>query len=849
MEISELESLVTNYQQGQPDVMQGFEPALQAERKSLAEAFLNASDKDIRGEYEGPQGKRFHLLRRVGLQDLPRNAEANRLTNQILQKWDRNKSTNTLIAAMLMLQPRELPLPGHFAEITEWLRQDYANYLLTPPGVFSRIGEADQFAVFFAAMVDMFHRSLMSDDTFAGADEIRNFFVQRANFIQFYFNERNLRHTYRQRAEIMESWALTQNAPLSFMFPLRTGKRNSESKIKVGILSAHFSPQTEIYLMLSYFDKLPREQCHLTLYSLRQTEHPLEKHCRSRADNFVLLSEEAYPQKAARIRADELDVLLIGTNTSAVTNPIAIMALFRMARIHLIVENSPVSTGFTQTDYYLSSFFNEPDENAGESYTESLYRVPGMLNYYAYYMDKDPRTVTISRSDLNIPEDAVIFFSGANFFKILPELSNVWSWIFSQVQNSYLILLPFNPNWTKQYLAIPFINRIRTQMEEAGVDFANRVRILQRVPTRADVHGIMELCDIYLDSFPYAGACSLIDPLLVGLPIVCRAGATMRGNLAAAMLRGAGLDDLIVSDAGEYVERAVALSRNSELRERIRCRIRESLSAYNPFFDTGSCGIKIGAAFTDMVDRQRRAEMRLLRQEPDHLKERITSLSDGLSRTRNPFFRNLTGLELFRLLIIPYFRSLPEDKGTPRMMDIGAESGQFAIPFLNMGWYADLFEPNPGYQAQLNSLAQQASGRLRVFPGSETEILKFQQENLQVDMIRIGSVEESLSNRMLNQNGSDSLNSKLILLTSEAKHPVFDFHKQGYQQIVFGYGRDGKSGARDQKYYLAGLDFGNTAYEKTDVLFFHQEDTVFLVTLIRLLESFLPACERDKAVW
>lgn len=406
MDINQLESLVNTYLQSQPETMQETVPVLETERRSLAEAFLDTADTDVKEQYQGQNGKRFHLLRRADLQDMPRDAAGEQLTARILQKWDQDKTAGTLLAAMLMLQPRELPLPGHFTDIADWLRQAYADFLLTAPGVFSRIGEADQFAVFFAAMVDLFHRSLVSDTRFAGADEIRTLFVNKANFIQFYFNEKNLCRTYRQRAEIMESWALSQNAPLAHLFPLRP--RNP--KIKVGILSAHFTPQTEIYLMLSYFDKLPKEACSVTLYSMRRTEHPLEEYCRTRVDNFVLLPEGAYPQQVDRIRADDLDVLLIGTNTSAVTNPIAIMALFRMARTHVIVENSPVSTGFTHTDYYLSSTFNEPDEDAHEHYTEELYRVPGMLNYYAYHFDKDPRTISITRAQLGIPEDAVVYF-------------------------------------------------------------------------------------------------------------------------------------------------------------------------------------------------------------------------------------------------------------------------------------------------------------------------------------------------------------------------------------------------------------------------------------------------------
>ncbi len=849
MELNQLQSLITAYHQGQPETMQETEPALRTERNALTREFLDMPDEAVKVSYDGDPGKRFHLLRKAGLQVLARDAAETRLAGEILQRWEQSRSPAALLAAMVMLWPRELPLPRHFTEITEWLRQDYADFLLTSPGVFSRIGEADQYATYFAAMVDLFHRSLIFDEAFAGAEDIRNRFVQQANFIQFYFNEKNLRRTYRQRADIMESWALRQHAPLAHLFPLR---RSRGEKIKVGILSAHFTPQTEIYLMLSYFDKIPREQCHVTLYSLRRTDHPLEEYCRTRVDQFVLLPEGGYPQRADRIRADDLDILLIGTNTSAVTNPIAILAMFRMARRHVIVENSPVSTGFTHTDYYLSSEFNEPDENAQAQYTERLYRVPGMLNYYAYHMDKDPRTVNITREQLTIPADAVVCFSGANFFKILPDLSNVWAWIFSQVQHAYLVLMPFNPNWTKQYLSIPFINRLRSQMETAGVDFVNRVRILNRVPTRADVHSIMGLCDIYLDSFPYAGACSLIDPLLVGLPIVCRAGGTMRGRLAEAMLRGAGLEEMIVPDAGAYVERAVALAREPELREQARAHIRDAISGYNPFFDTGSCGVKVAAAFTEMTDRLRRGEMRLLRQPLTTLKDEIASLSIRLSREGNLFFQNLNGTELARLLLVPYFQSLGNREGMPRLVDVGPGNGQFAMMFLNAGWRVDLFETNPAYHAPLDALARQVPGRVRRFSKFEARNLETGTDpgELPAEMIRIGSGEEEDINTLLTHDFKDHP-PKLILLDASSKSPIsnsthhasrFTHHASRFSYDTSPTNEDRLTDIRFDDRLTNQDGEGNQTF-----ILFREDDPLFLVTLLRLLDGFLPGNSRTMS--
>lgn len=599
--------MIATYQQADGPQAAELEVSLRALRRELAERLLAGGDAAEGFSLESESGKRFLLLRRSGLQDL-RSDEADGELRERMSPMGGYSEPRRLAAFMLMFAPHEIPVASDLAEIPAGFRLEYVDYLLTPPGVFNRQGEADAYADFMMAAVGLLHRCLVRDRNLPQAGEIHQLFVRKASFIQFYFNERNLRDTYRLRAEILEAWAEGQNARLDFAFP-EEGSGNPAvgyPRVKVAFLSAHFSPQTEIFLLLSYFDKLPRETFEITLYALRETGHPLETHCRSRVDHFVVLPEAwSFQQKADRIRADRQDLLLVGTNTSAVTNPVTILALFKLARTQVLVENSPVSTGFRNSDYYISSEFNEPEDDAQRSYSEKLYRVPGMLNYYAYHFDREPQTISSGRDQLRIPGDAVVFFSGANFFKILPELSEVWVRIMRRVPNSFLVLMPFNPNWTSRYLSRPFTERLQTQMREQGVE-PGRLRLVQKVPTRADVHAVMALCDIYLDSFPYAGACSMIDPLTVGMPVVCRAGRTMRGNLAAAMLKGANLEWMVSDDAAAYEERAVELGNDPELRNRFRDGIRRTLERYHPFFDTGACGVKMGAAFLDILDRERR---------------------------------------------------------------------------------------------------------------------------------------------------------------------------------------------------------------------------------------------------
>lgn len=873
MELTQLESLVSTYQQGRPDAMRTIEPQLCGQRIRLAEIFLNASDTEAEQMYGSEPGKAYAVLRRAGLHDLLRSPEEQQTANKLLQKWQELgvPSAGVLLGSMLMFQPYELPIPAHFSHLLPWMRTAYTRYLMNAPALFHQIGEADRFADFWMNAMNLFHQSLLSEESFPEASQIADIFMQESDFTQFYFNEKVLSRAYRQRAEIMEYLALKQNMPLAHLSPLR----GSSEKIRVGILATSLTPQPETFLLISYIEKLPKEYCDITLYCLRQSGNTLEEYCRSRADKFVVLSEGAdNAQKAQLIRADDLDVLIIGTNITNRLNPGSKLAMFRMARTQMIVENSPVTTGFTASDYYLSSWFNDPEISAQEQYTERLYRVPGMIGYYAYHLDTEPKTATITRASLNIPQNAVVYFSGAKIFKILPEISDLWAKILSRVPNSFLILMPFHPDIPASYPIRPFIKRINTQMTGAGVDFS-RIRFLKLMPARADIHGVMESCDVYLDSFPYSGACSLTDPLTVGLPTVVRSGRTLRGNIAAGMLRSIGMEEMIAASPEAYVEKAVKIGTDPAWRNAIRHRIKTFMSRHNPFSDTASCGIKLLAAFKDLSDARRRESLYLLSLTTPELKARIQTLLTPLFEHKNPYIQNLVGTEIIRLLLLPYFQS-SDGQGIRHLIDVGACHGHSAEPFLNAGWSADLFEPDPACEAKLNELVGRYAGKARLFKQiasheAENMLIFYQsdpgfsslepspytklQQVLFVRSIRLNELvlpDGRADLIYIDAQGSDfqALSGydlkhappKCVMLHFDGKFPaqsaektgevIADMKRQGYDAIVFEYG---------DKSQLTGISIDSIPKQlKGAILFFQQEDPVFPATLVRLLESFSP---------
>jgi predicted O-linked N-acetylglucosamine transferase (SPINDLY family) len=131
-------------------------------------------------------------------------------------------------------------------------------------------------------------------------------------------------------------------------------------------------------------------------------------------------------------------------------------------------------------------------------------------------------------------------------------------------------MYPFNPNWTTHYPHKDgFLRFVQERFAARGIG-VERLHVLEAQPSRAPILGVLAVADLYLDSFPYSGAVSLIDPMSVGLPAVVREGHTARCRQSAGMLRDLRLDVLVTRTTDHYVTLATRLLQDDALRREMR---------------------------------------------------------------------------------------------------------------------------------------------------------------------------------------------------------------------------------------------------------------------------------------
>jgi predicted O-linked N-acetylglucosamine transferase (SPINDLY family) len=572
--------------------------SLAATRRELATQWAALPPADVEHHYAGGLGPIHRLIHGSGLRDAMPDADDRAfiadLKTSLAHDDPRRANPGKLLAAMLFLYPHELPHFYGAAEVPSWLLPDYIPYMLAVPEMFRESGGAAAFCEFAARWTTYLQERIPPNIHTEFWRNVGVMFTQGANFIPLYFNTANIRDVYRKRAAIMEATLAALNSPVDHVF----GPRPDRPRLRLGILANHFLPQTETYATLPVYRHIDRAKFEVILFSLVQTHHQLEQYCAQRADRFVALP----PQMDARlqtIRSADLDLIFLGTNTTAVANDVTLLALHRLARVQVAGVCSCTTTGMRNIDYYLSGRLSEPPD-AQSHYTEKLLMVDGPAHCYdlAGETPSSP-TCTLTREGLEIPNDAVVFVSGANFYKIIPELDETWMRILSAVPRSRLVLYPFNPNWNTTYPIDAFAQRLSAAAARHDVD-PRRLVIFKPASGKADVLERLRLGDVYLDSFPFSGATSLLDPLAEGLPPVAKDGASFRTLVGPALLRAIGLDELIAADSDAYVALAVKLAGDAGLRNELRGRIRAKMDAVPKFLDVKWYGEQAGAAFEQM---------------------------------------------------------------------------------------------------------------------------------------------------------------------------------------------------------------------------------------------------------
>ena len=342
----------------------------------------------------------------------------------------------------------------------------------------------------------------------------------------------------------------------------------SNKKIHIGYFSADFREHPTMFLITSILKLHDKSKFKIFLYSFTPKEDEFTNIAKNSGCIFRDIKDLNDIEASSLARDDKLDIAidLMGYTRH---NRMSIFS-YRVAPIQINYLGFPGSVGADNIDYILADKIIIPKESK-KFYSEKIIYMPNcyQCNDNRKYISKE----TLSRKDLNLPEEGFIFTCFNNNYKITPKEFNIWMRLLKEVKESVLWLYGSN-KWS--------ISNLKKETLKRNID-PQRLIFANRMPLRRHL-ARYSFGDLALDTFNCNGHTTTSDALWAGLPVLTKIGESFAARVSASLLTFTGLSELITYNEKEYEEKALNIANNPIEIKRLKSNLansRETSSLYN----------------------------------------------------------------------------------------------------------------------------------------------------------------------------------------------------------------------------------------------------------------------------
>jgi predicted O-linked N-acetylglucosamine transferase (SPINDLY family) len=372
-------------------------------------------------------------------------------------------------------------------------------------------------------------------------------------------------------------------------FPrLWLNKGNFHDRIRVAYLSADFRDHAVAHLTAGLFEQHDRSRFEITGLSVGAAGgSAVERRVKDSFEHLLDVQGNNDPEIVELVRTAEIDILvdLIGHTEYAKLGVLARRA--SPIQAHYLGYAGTIGTG--HIDYILADATVIPEADRA-FYAEKVVWLPD-----SYLVTDNKRVISPlipTRQECGLPENAFVFCSFNNPYKIAPKTFQLWMRLLRAIPDSVL--------WLSQAHPIGMTNLCR-EAERCGVP-AERLIFAPKIAENSDHLARQRQADLFLDTLPYNAHTTASDALWAGLPIVTCLGDTFAGRVAASLLQAAGLTELVTTSLEDYEALALKLAREPSLLAAIKVKLARHRDTY-PLFDTARFTRHIEAAYTTMWER------------------------------------------------------------------------------------------------------------------------------------------------------------------------------------------------------------------------------------------------------
>jgi len=534
-----------------------------------------------------------------------------------------------LLAAMLLVPAWQWPEAPRLDDAPMWLWSAYTAYLFYSPQGFCACGLADAYAAHYLRRLSELVRLAEFNPGSTAVRGALQTYLETGNCIPLYISTDSLRRHYELRGRLLT--IASGVGPQEELFPGSLEGR----RMRIGFVNRHFAAQTETYTTLPMFEQLDPERFEVILFAHHSTQSPLETYARSRVAEFHLLPEGVDAQVQA-LRDAALDVVVFGTNVTAVYDDVTRLALYRLAPLQVVNNSSCTTSGLPEIDLYVSGTLTESPEAAAH-FSERLGLLSGPAHAFNYEADKQESAACFTRSSLGLPDDGIVFVSAADLRTVTPEMQRMWTRLLGAVPNSHLLVQLIGSSGVAPSLIKRFSATFDHFLKTAGVDDSRLHIAAFDLATRADRRDLLAVGNVYLGTYPVDEIDTIISPLELGMPLVVREGAASRSRRCAGLLRSIGLGECVALDEDKYFQLGVGLATDPESRQKLHARLEDAMNKTPPFMDTLAASEAFGELMLRAYDEIAANGRETFRKETRALSTELADDPDAVLATSRSF--------------------------------------------------------------------------------------------------------------------------------------------------------------------------------------------------------------------
>ncbi len=349
-------------------------------------------------------------------------------------------------------------------------------------------------------------------------------------------------------------------------------KPTGSDRLRVGYFSGDIYDHPLLDLFQGVLREHDKTKFDISIYSYGpvKTGHAREL-AKTAADQFYDAFSWSNPEFLDHVKNNPLDVVvdLSGYTEFARTDILAT----RVAPVQIAHLGYPSTTGAEFIDYLIADKTVIPKESR-DCYSEKIIFMPDTFQANDNQRTFDSLPTTRSQNDL--PEDAIVFCCFHNSYKISEEAFNIWLRILNKTPKSVL--------WFG-HLGDEAISNLTNRAKEHDID-PNRLVFAPKKPKSQHLERLRH-ADLFLDTFNVNAGANASDALWSGVPVLTKIGQQFASRMAASLNKAADLEALVTETEIAYEDLAIKLAHHKSYLKELKKHLLDNRSKL-PLFDTVS---------------------------------------------------------------------------------------------------------------------------------------------------------------------------------------------------------------------------------------------------------------------